>query len=214
MQELIFSNYLIPSLIFLLFCISHSLFASAAFKRALFASAGWLKPWYRFLYNLLALILFAAWYFSLPENQVVYRVPQPFSAMLFALQVIMAAGSLYLFLKLSGGGLTGISQLKQFLVNGTAPNYLDEPVRGKLNRRGLYNHVRHPVYTLVMLLLIASPVMSYNLIYMILLIGLYFFVGTLFEEKNLIRRFGEEYRAYQEEVPRFLPSLFSKRGKK
>ena len=213
MQELSLSRYLIPSLIFLLFCISHSLFASAGFKQALFGSAGWLKPWYRLLYNLLALILFAAWYFSLPEDQVLYRVPQPFSAMLFAFQVVTAAGTLYLFLKLSGGGLTGLSQLKQFLANGTAPNYLDEPDRGELNRSGLYNHVRHPVYTLVMLLLIASPVMSYNRIYMILTIGLYFFVGTLFEEKNLIRRFGEEYRAYQKEVPRFLPSLFFRRRK-
>ena len=33
----------------------------------------------------------------------------------------------------------------------------------------------------------------------------YFYIGTFFEERRLVRTFGEEYRAYQRRVPRFLP---------
>ncbi|TVQ65183.1 MAG: isoprenylcysteine carboxylmethyltransferase family protein [Balneolaceae bacterium] len=214
MSSALFSNYLIPTLIFLIFCSSHSLLASVKCKELLFRSAVWLKPWYRLLYNLLALLLFGAWYLSLPADQILYRVPQPFFTLLIVLQISVAVIAAYLFLNLSGGGLTGLTQMREYLKRGAIPNYLDEPDRGKLNRKGLYNHVRHPVYTFVMIILIASPAMSLNLIYIIISVGFYFYVGTYFEERNLIRRFGDEYRAYQNEVPRFLPVLFRTGRKK
>jgi protein-S-isoprenylcysteine O-methyltransferase Ste14 len=34
---------------------------------------------------------------------------------------------------------------------------------------------------------------------------LYFYVGTFFEERRMVRTFGQEYRDYQRRVPRFLP---------
>jgi protein-S-isoprenylcysteine O-methyltransferase Ste14 len=33
----------------------------------------------------------------------------------------------------------------------------------------------------------------------------HFYIGTFFEERRLVRTFGEEYRAYQRRVLRFLP---------
>lgn len=200
------ATYLIPTLIFLLFCITHSLFASTRFKEHLFRKAAWLKPWYRLLYNLLALILFAIWYFSLPPDRQLYSLPNPYFSLLIAMQLLVAGSAGYLFLKSSGGGLTGITQLSRYVRSGEMPDYLDEPARGSLNRSGLYGYVRHPVYSLVMLILIASPIMSLNLLYITLSIALYFIIGTYFEERNLINRFGEEYRRYQKEVPAFVPN--------
>jgi protein-S-isoprenylcysteine O-methyltransferase Ste14 len=33
----------------------------------------------------------------------------------------------------------------------------------------------------------------------------HFYIGTFFEERRLVRTFGEEYQAYQRRVLRFLP---------
>jgi methanethiol S-methyltransferase len=46
-----------------------------------------------------------------------------------------------------------------------------------------------------------------DLTYLVLLIGavVYFYVGSSFEEKKLIKIFREDYKNYQKAVPRILP---------
>jgi protein-S-isoprenylcysteine O-methyltransferase Ste14 len=34
---------------------------------------------------------------------------------------------------------------------------------------------------------------------------IYFFIGSIFEERKLVREFGAAYRAYQQRVPRLMP---------
>ncbi len=101
----------------------------------------------------------------------------------------------------------GIRQVLMNVREGKLPNYLDEPQRGKLVTTGLYKYMRHPMYTFGMLVLICSPIMTANLLYSILIFALYFWIGSYFEEKNLIKRFGQDYIEYQKKVPRFIPRL-------
>lgn len=89
------------------------------------------------------------------------------------------------------------------------PSYLDEPEKGKLILSGSYRYMRHPVYTFTMTVLIASPVMTANLIFIILLTGIYIFAGTYFEEQNLKKRFGADYEMYKDKVPKFIPDIFT-----
>jgi protein-S-isoprenylcysteine O-methyltransferase Ste14 len=49
------------------------------------------------------------------------------------------------------------------------------------------------------------PVQSRNAFVSTVVIILYFYLGTFFEERRMVHTFGEEYRKYQERVPRFLP---------
>jgi methanethiol S-methyltransferase len=44
-----------------------------------------------------------------------------------------------------------------------------------------------------------------------ILITLYFYIGSFYEEKKLREMFGEEYSAYQEKVPRIFPLKFHNR---
>jgi len=73
-----------------------------------------------------------------------------------------------------------------------------------------YKYVRHPLYFGGIVGLWATPVMSStHLSFAILLTG-YFIVGTLFEERDMIKRFGDTYRAYQNRTAMLIPFLKKK----
>ena len=200
-------SFVKPTFIFILFCLTHSIFASVYFKQKVFNHVPTLKPYYRLIYNGLALFLLALWIVCLPDNSTVYRVRGVWFFILVLIQVL----ALLLAIKsISGHGISflGIQQIKQFLSEKRKPSYLDEPKRGKLTTTGLYRYMRHPLYTFSMIVLIASPVMTHNLVFIIGCVGIYFWIGSFFEERNLIKRFGDDYKKYQKEVPRFIPYKF------
>jgi protein-S-isoprenylcysteine O-methyltransferase Ste14 len=68
-----------------------------------------------------------------------------------------------------------------------------------------YGVVRHPLYLGISVVLAFQPVQARNSLLSTAMVALYFYVGTFFEERRMVRKFGEEYRKYQERVPRFLP---------
>ena len=80
---------------------------------------------------------------------------------------------------------------------------------GKLLRTGIYGVVRHPRYLSAGLGVVANTlIINYSGMYV--LVVLLFLMGypmLVLEERELIDRFGEEYRRYQREVPRLFPRL-------
>jgi len=84
-----------------------------------------------------------------------------------------------------------------------------EQRKGKLLQDGIYRVVRHPRYLSAASGVIANALfVDYVGVYVLIL--LLFPLGypmLVFEERDLIDRFGEEYRQYQQEVPRILPRL-------
>ena len=80
-------------------------------------------------------------------------------------------------------------------------------LKGRLLQEGIYRMVRHPRYLSAGLAVIAVALfVDYMGVY--ILIFLLFPLGypmLVFEERELIDRFGEEYRQYQQQVPRILP---------
>jgi methanethiol S-methyltransferase len=68
-----------------------------------------------------------------------------------------------------------------------------------------YGLVRHPLYLGCSMLLAFHPVQTRNSAATAAAVVAYFYVGTFLEERRLVRRFGEEYRAYRRRVSRFLP---------
>jgi protein-S-isoprenylcysteine O-methyltransferase Ste14 len=79
--------------------------------------------------------------------------------------------------------------------------------KGKLLKDGIYRVVRHPRYlsagiAVIAVALFVDYVGVYALILMLFPLG---YPMLVFEEQDLIDRFGEEYRQYQREVPRLLP---------
>jgi len=68
-----------------------------------------------------------------------------------------------------------------------------------------YSLVRHPLYLGCSLLLAFHPVQTRNSAATAAAVIAYFYIGTFFEERRLVRKFGEVYREYQRRVPRLFP---------
>lgn len=91
----------------------------------------------------------------------------------------------------------GISQLR-----GTSPGGL--ATGGGIDSSGVLGLVRHPWYSGLVLLLWARDLDAARLVVNGVLTA-YIFVGTLLEERKLVREFGDAYRGYQERVSMFVP---------
>jgi len=109
---------------------------------------------------------------------------------------------------IAGGGLL----LWTFSTLG--PNLTDTVVTRKthtLVTRGPYRWVRHPFYDSAALCILANPLVASN--WFLLVTGtltlLLLVVRTRKEEENLLKRFGNEYRAYMACTGRFWPRFGS-----
>ncbi len=74
----------------------------------------------------------------------------------------------------------------------------------------LYKRVRHPLYVGWLLVVWATPVMTTAHLVFAVMCTAYILVGILFEEKDLENEFGEQYRAYKQQVPMIIPSFKAK----
>lgn len=76
---------------------------------------------------------------------------------------------------------------------------------------GPYRWVRHPMYSAVLLLVLAVTLLTANLV--VALGGLAMFALLIarsrVEEQRLVEKFGDAYRAYQQRTGRVVPRLFS-----
>jgi protein-S-isoprenylcysteine O-methyltransferase Ste14 len=81
-------------------------------------------------------------------------------------------------------------------------------VRDTLVRRGFYAHVRHPIYSGGLLILIGLALIKPTLTVALasMLAGVFFVAQAILEEIDLLQRL-PAYKEYMDEVPRFIPRL-------
>jgi len=70
--------------------------------------------------------------------------------------------------------------------------------------------MRHPIYFFSMMFLLFRPVMDLFYLTCLICIIIYFCIGSYYEEKRLVEKFGEDYIKYRKAVPRFFPLKFFK----
>lgn len=75
------------------------------------------------------------------------------------------------------------------------------PRPAELRTTGLYGRLRHPMYLGFALGIWVTPRMSVGHLFLAVSMTVYLFVGAWFEERDLERRFGAEYREYRRRVP-------------
>jgi len=81
----------------------------------------------------------------------------------------------------------------------------------ELLKTSLYNYVRHPLYTATLLFIWSIFFLNPSLsnIVSCTCITVYTIVGIYFEEKKLIKDFGESYIQYRAATPMLIPKLNS-----
>ncbi len=176
----------------------HSFLASLAVKETIRKIIGKsIFRYYRLAYNVFSVVSFLPVVFLklwLPDR-LLYSVPPPWNYFMAAFQAI----SVLLVFK-------GILQTDALAFIGLRQVISDQPASRPVTN-GLYKFVRHPLYSLGMVFIWLSPVISVNTFIIYLSLTGYLVVGALFEERKLLREFGQAYADYKQKTPMFIPRL-------
>ncbi|GAA3399035.1 methanethiol S-methyltransferase [Cryptosporangium minutisporangium] len=78
----------------------------------------------------------------------------------------------------------------------------------------LYRLVRHPLMVGFLIAFWVTPDMSVGRLYFAVVASAYIVVAVRFEEHDLARQLGDDYRRYQREVPRFVPRVPGTAGRR
>jgi protein-S-isoprenylcysteine O-methyltransferase Ste14 len=178
--------------------IIHSLLASIGFKNFLRRTFGdGLMKFYRLLYNIFAVvsILPVLYLMVVLPDRTLYQVPSPWSYFMRAGQVISL---LLLFVAVLQTDVLSFVGLRQLI---------EEEKKGDLVIDGLYRFVRHPLYTFGLGSLWLSPSMTVNSFIVYAALTFYILIGIIFEERKLLRDFGQEYEAYKSITPMLIPGM-------
>lgn len=178
--------------------VVHSITASLGFKNFLHRSFGdGFMRFYRLLYNVFSVISFAPILYLLVvlPDRALYQVPPPWSYLMTAGQALSALLLVIAILQTDALSFAGLRQL------------FEQEKPGKLVTKGFYRFIRHPLYTFGLLFLWLTPKVSVNMFVVYVSLTVYILVGAYFEERKLLREFGQEYEYYKSTTPMFIPFL-------
>lgn len=176
------------------FYSTHSVLAWTGVKR--WVSVHWgLDRWYRLTYTLVSLAQLA-WVIIAYRGVHGGTGSSPTPVLLVAGWVLLIGGCVLsgsAVLRFGGAGFLGV---------------LPERSTG-LVRSGLHGHIRHPIYTGIIVASMGWLLLSWALptIVVVGITLLYLPIGIHLEERKLIETYGEEYMRYKREVPSIVPRL-------
>ena len=202
-------EYLLFGLLFVLFAWVHTLFAQINTKSRIIKRWPIIQPWYRMIYSLGSVAFLSTWYLYLPKSSpILYQFDGANYWILKSGQFISGIGLIHSLIISYPFIFSGIYQV---LKRKEVQFELDEPQNGsKLRINSIYAYVRHPMYFWTISYLALNPIVSTRSVFLLILFGLYFYVGSFPEEKKLLLKFGETYKKYQKNVPRLLPIPWKK----
>ncbi len=190
---------------FITWALLHSItaaFSTKQFVRTLIGEAVY-DGLYRLGYNLFASITFLPVLYMLAKvvpSTAVWNIPSPFNILFLIIRWGGMIGFLISLFQTDIWDFAGLAQAKRYL---SGDETITLPAR--LVVSGTYNWVRHPLYLFSLLYIWFSPYMTMNGFIFNMLITIYFWIGSSYEEKRLNDEFGEAYAAYKKRVPRIFP---------
>ncbi|MBW2483529.1 MAG: isoprenylcysteine carboxylmethyltransferase family protein [Deltaproteobacteria bacterium] len=200
MESIDITDYLILSILLILWCVLHSAMISISVTEYFKKLLGSDYRFYRVFFNLIAILTLlpvAIFAYSV-QTQAIFE----WNGYKRIGQVLILGLAVWFFLR--GGRhydirqVIGIKQIKE----GSADIAIT--AAGDLDTSGVLEMIRHPWYLATMLLIWGRQMDVAAMIVNVILTA-YLIVGTYLEEKKLVREFGEKYRNYQKKVSMLLP---------
>lgn len=150
---------------------------------------------YALIASIQVLLLFALWS---PSGTIWWRAEGP---VLIVLSCLYAVAWLLLLKAIMDAGFA----LQTGLLGWWAVARNAKPRYPPLPKTGLFRLIRQPIYVAFALTLWTVPTWTPDQLAVSLTLTAYCLIGPLFKEARFARRFGAEFRAYQANVPYWLP---------
>jgi len=199
-REILYASFAIT-----VFSIIHSVTASVHFKlkiKEIFGERNY-EGWFRISYNVISLFTLAPILFFLREpSTILWHVAGIPAASFKVIQFIGAVGIIISLWQIDWLSFLGIRQLIIYFSKRSFTAGKDVLVT-----TGLYHYTRHPLYFFSLLLVWFTPVMTVSWLSFSIGATLYFMIGSSFEEKKMIRQYGNQYETYSKKVPWLIPFL-------
>lgn len=205
----IFFDVIIIIFLFSLFAISHSVMAAFNVKEKITKQVGSKIAFYRLFFNVASILIFIAVYALSPKpNVIIYDLQFPYDIIIFAIQVIGLIGFIWVSFYIDVKEFLGITQIQRYLNGAYSLEDLDE--KQELHIQGPFQYSRHPIYFYSIIFLGFRPAMDLFYFVFFICMVIYFYIGSIFEERNLEKKFGETYTEYKKNIPRLIPNPFKK----
>jgi protein-S-isoprenylcysteine O-methyltransferase Ste14 len=191
-------SLIVNTMLLSLFAVQHSVMAREGFKRwwTRMVPRSVERSTYVLFSSLVLLLLFWQWR---PIPETVWAVQHQVTATV--LTAIFWFGWALLFAStfmISHFELFGLTQVFARLFGKEQPP-------AKFHTPMLYRHVRHPIYLSFLLAFWATPTMTAGHLLFALATTGYILIAIQFEERDLIRMFGDQYRRYRQNVGMLFP---------
>ena len=195
---------LINALLLAFFAVQHSVMARQRFKQwwTKFVPQPIERSTYVLLSSLALLFLFWQWR---PMGGIVWEMNDPIGRLVLRLFFGMGCGIVLVstFL-INHFDLFGLRQVSLYLRS-------KEYTPLEFKTPGFYRYVRHPLYVGWLFFFWATPTMTVAHLVLALLTMAYILVAIQFEERDLVRFYGQAYEDYRQRVPMLVPRVFRKK---
>ena len=191
----------VDAALFTVFALHHSVFARHGAKAWVrrFIHPAVERSIYTWLASLLLIVVCARWEFVAGD---IYRIPEPWSVLAYALQI---CGVFFAF---RGSKVLDVLDLAGVrpILNARAGR---SPDHVPLTTTGVFGWVRHPIYFGWALFVFGSPHMTATRFVFAVISTAYLAIAIPWEERGLVREFGIGYEEYRQRVRwRMIPGLY------